>query len=94
MVIDQLHLEHNRVRALAINSGNANSCTGAQGFKDALLMAKLTADDSTSTLTRCLSAPPGVIGRFLPMNAIKTGIAAACEQLSPDGGERPRPAPS
>ena len=44
VVIDQLHLQHNRVRALTINSGNANACTGAQGFKDALLMAKLTAD--------------------------------------------------
>jgi glutamate N-acetyltransferase/amino-acid N-acetyltransferase len=70
VVIDQLHLEHNRVRALAINSGNANACTGAQGFKDALLMAKLTA----------------VIGRYLPMDAIKAGIAEACGRLSADGG--------
>ena len=44
VVIDQLHLQRNRVQALTINSGNANACTGAQGFKDALLMAKLSAD--------------------------------------------------
>jgi len=53
VVIDQLHLEHNRCRALAINSGNANACTGAQGFKDALLMAKLTADRLDLDPTRC-----------------------------------------
>ena len=44
VVIDHLHLQHNRVQALVVNSGNANACTGAQGFKDALLMAKITAD--------------------------------------------------
>jgi len=88
VVIDQLHLEHNRVRALAINSGNANACTGAQGFKDALLMAKLTADRLDLDPHQVLVSSTGVIGRYLPMAAIKTGIAEACDRLSPDGGER------
>ena len=88
VVIDQLHLEHNRVRALAINSGNANACTGAQGFKDALLMAKLTADRLDLDPHQVLVCSTGVIGRYLPMAAIKTGIAEACDRLSPDGGER------
>jgi glutamate N-acetyltransferase/amino-acid N-acetyltransferase len=88
VVIDQLHLQHNRVRALAINSGNANACTGAQGFKDALLMAKLTADRLDLDPHQVLVSSTGVIGRYLPMAAIKTGIAEACAQLSPDGGER------
>ena len=88
VVIDQLHLEHNRVRALAINSGNANACTGAQGFKDALLMAKLTADRLDLDPDQVLVSSTGVIGRYLPMNAIKTGIAEACGSLSPDGGDR------
>jgi glutamate N-acetyltransferase / amino-acid N-acetyltransferase len=88
VVIDQLHLQHNRVRALAINSGNANACTGAQGFKDALLMAKLTADRLDLDPHQVLVSSTGVIGRYLPMAAIKTGITEACAQLSPDGGER------
>ena len=86
VVIDQLHLEHNRVRALAINSGNANACTGAQGFKDALLMAKLTADRLDLDPHQVLVSSTGVIGRNLPMAAIKTGIAEACGRLSADGG--------
>ncbi len=87
VVIDQLHLEHNRVRALAINSGNANACTGAQGFKDALLMAKLTADRLDLDPDQVLVSSTGVIGRYLPMPAIKAGIAEACGKLSPESGD-------
>jgi glutamate N-acetyltransferase / amino-acid N-acetyltransferase len=87
VVIDQLHLQHNRVRALAINSGNANACTGAQGFKDALLMAKLTADRLDLDPHQVLVSSTGVIGRYLPMAAIKTGITEACGRLSAEGGE-------
>ena len=86
VVINQLHLEHNRVRALAINSGNANACTGAQGFKDALLMAKLTADRLDLDPDQVLVSSTGVIGRYLPMNAVKVGIVEACGRLSPEGG--------
>jgi glutamate N-acetyltransferase/amino-acid N-acetyltransferase len=88
VVIDQLHLQHNRVRAVTINSGNANACTGAQGFKDALLMAKLTADRLDLDPHQVLVSSTGVIGRYLPMAAIKTGITEACAELSPDGGDR------
>jgi glutamate N-acetyltransferase/amino-acid N-acetyltransferase len=86
VVIDQLHLQHNRVQALAINSGNANACTGAQGFKDALLMAKLSADRLDLDPDQVLVNSTGVIGRFMPMAAVKAGIAEACARLSPDGG--------
>ena len=87
VVIDQLHLQRNRVQALAINSGNANACTGAQGFRDALLMAKLAADRLDLDPDQVLVSSTGVIGRYLPMDAIKSGIAEACEQMSPEGGD-------
>ncbi len=87
VVIDQLHLQRNRVQALTINSGNANACTGAQGFRDALLMAKLSADRLDLDPDQVLVSSTGVIGRFLPMDAIKSGIAAACGNLSGDSGD-------
>ncbi len=87
VVIDQLHLQHNRVRALVVCSGNANACTGAQGFRDALQMAKLTADRLDLDPNQVLVGTTGVIGRYLPMEAIKRGIALACAGLSPEGGE-------
>jgi len=86
VVIDQLHLQHNRVRALTVISGNANACTGAQGFKDALLMAKLSADRLDLDPDQVLVGTTGVIGRYLPMNAIKPGIAEACSKLTAEGG--------
>jgi glutamate N-acetyltransferase/amino-acid N-acetyltransferase len=87
VVIDQLHLQRNRVQALTINSGNANACTGAQGFRDALLMAKLSADRLDLDPDQVLVSSTGVIGRYLPMSAVKSGIAQACESLSADAGE-------
>lgn len=86
VVIDQLHLQHNRVQALTITSGNANACTGAQGFKDALLIAKLSADRLDLDPDQVLVSSTGVIGRYLPMNAIKPGIGEACGNLSAEGG--------
>jgi glutamate N-acetyltransferase/amino-acid N-acetyltransferase len=86
VVIDQLHLQHNRVQALIITSGNANACTGAQGFKDALQIAKLSADRLDLDPDQVLVSSTGVIGRNLPMDAIKPGIAEACGKLSDDGG--------
>ncbi len=86
VVIDQLHLQHNRVQAVSINSGNANACTGAQGFKDALLMAKLTADRLDLDPDQVLVSSTGVIGRYLPMDAVKAGIVQACGRLSVEGG--------
>ena len=81
VVIDHLHLQHNRVQALVVNSGNANACTGAQGFKDALLMAKITADHLDLDPDQVLVSSTGVIGRFMPMDAVKPGIISACADL-------------
>ena len=81
VVIDHLHLQHNRVQALVVNSGNANACTGAQGFKDALLMAKITADHLDLDPDQVLVSSTGVIGRYMPMDAVKSGIIDACGDL-------------
>jgi glutamate N-acetyltransferase / amino-acid N-acetyltransferase len=87
VVIDQLHLKSNRIRALVVSSGNANACTGAQGFRDALQMAKLTADRLDLDPNQVLVGTTGVIGRYLPMDAVKRGIATACASLDREGGE-------
>ena len=88
VVIDQLHLQQGRVQAVVINSGNANAATGAQGFKDALLMAKLTADRLDLDPPQVLVASTGVIGRYLPMDAVKAGITQAVQALDAGGGEQ------
>jgi len=87
VVIDQLHLKNNRVKALVVCSGNANACTGAQGFRDALRMAKLTADRLDLDPDQVLVGTTGVIGRYLPMEPVKRGIAEACRDLRAEHGE-------
>ncbi|MBJ7598329.1 MAG: ornithine acetyltransferase [Candidatus Nephthysia bennettiae] len=87
VVIDQLHLKANRLQALVVCSGNANACTGAQGFRDALQMAKLTSDQVDLEPNQVLVGTTGVIGRYLPMDAVKHGIREACRSLSPEAGD-------
>jgi glutamate N-acetyltransferase/amino-acid N-acetyltransferase len=87
VVISQLHLKAGRVQGVVVSSGNSNTATGAQGFRDALQMAKLTADRLDLDPNQVLVATTGVIGRYLPMDAVKRGIATACAELRDEGGE-------
>ncbi|MEX2188880.1 MAG: bifunctional glutamate N-acetyltransferase/amino-acid acetyltransferase ArgJ [Pirellulales bacterium] len=72
-------------RAVAINSGNANACTGERGLADAAEMARLAAATCGASADQALVLSTGVIGFFMPMDKIAAGIAAAAEKL--DRGE-------
>jgi glutamate N-acetyltransferase/amino-acid N-acetyltransferase len=87
VVISQLNLKDGRARALVINSGNANACTGSQGFKDALVMGKLAADALDLDPAEVLVASTGVIGRLLPMERIRDGVKTAATGLDAGHGE-------
>jgi glutamate N-acetyltransferase/amino-acid N-acetyltransferase len=87
VVISQLNLAGGAARAIVVNSGNANACTGSQGFKDALLMGKLAADQLDLDPSQVLVASTGVIGRHLPMERIREGVLAAATTRSPLGGD-------
>ena len=56
VVLSREHLADGRARAVVVNSGNANACTGAQGMEDARAMAAATAARSASRPTRSSSA--------------------------------------
>ncbi|MBJ7608883.1 MAG: bifunctional glutamate N-acetyltransferase/amino-acid acetyltransferase ArgJ [Candidatus Dormibacteraeota bacterium] len=88
VVISQLTLRrHADVRAVIVNSGNANACTGPQGFRDALRMATATADSCEADPAEVLVCSTGVIGRPLPMERVLDGVRAAAASLSVAGGE-------
>jgi glutamate N-acetyltransferase/amino-acid N-acetyltransferase len=86
VVISQLNLADGRARALVVNSGNANACTGSQGFKDALLMAKVCGDELDLDPSEVLVASTGVIGRPMPMDRLSPAIVAAARARSIPGG--------
>ena len=83
---DNLKLAHGRARAILINSGCANACTGAQGKKDALLSVRKLASLLKIEPEQTLVASTGVIGAYLPMPKMLDGIAAAVSALNPEGG--------
>jgi glutamate N-acetyltransferase / amino-acid N-acetyltransferase len=73
-------------RAVIANSGNANACTGEQGYKDAITMTTYTAERLNIDSNNVLVASTGRIGVALPMNKIAEGIEKAVSCLSFDGG--------
>ncbi len=68
-------------QAIVVNSGNANACTGKQGFRDALLMTELLARQLHMPAQHVLVASTGRIGVNLPMAHVKAGIVEAATTL-------------
>lgn len=72
------------LRAVVINSGNANACTGERGIEDAKWMTGLVAAGLDIAAEKVLVCSTGIIGRFLPRTPLETGIPAAIEHLGSD----------
>lgn len=80
-------LADSNLRAVVVNSGNANCCTGEQGDRDTRRMAELAAQALGVGTDEVAVASTGIIGHLLDMAKVEKGIAAAAEAL----GDDPRP---
>ena len=76
------HAKSAKIYAAVANSGNANACTGKQGFKDAVAMCHRIAQGLACKPNQVLVASTGIIGQPLPMPVITSGIEQAVEALS------------
>ncbi len=74
------------LRALVVNAGNANACTGKQGLADAARMRLLAANELRLPVELVGVASTGLIGVHLPMEKIEPGIIAATRALAAGGG--------
>ncbi|MFV0445438.1 MAG: bifunctional glutamate N-acetyltransferase/amino-acid acetyltransferase ArgJ, partial [Planctomycetaceae bacterium] len=74
-------------RAVVINSGNSNACTGDRGIADAEWMTATVADLLGCPAADVLVCSTGIIGRFLPKPKLEVGIPRVVEFLRgvPDG---------
>ncbi len=79
-------LNEKKAKAVIVNSGNANACTGDEGYKDALTMQAYCAEQLKIKPSEVLVSSTGVIGQKLPMDVLKKGIADIVPQLSGNGG--------
>ncbi|MGA2624725.1 MAG: bifunctional glutamate N-acetyltransferase/amino-acid acetyltransferase ArgJ [Bacteroidota bacterium] len=72
-------------RAIVVNSGNANACTGERGLNDAWSMVKRTAEVLKIGEDEILVSSTGVIGQYMPMEKISAGITEASLMLGVEG---------
>ena len=87
VVWDRAFVEEKRTaRAVVVNSGVANACTGKQG----MALCRRTADAAAETLAvkpdEVLLASTGVIGQQLPIDRITAALPVLADQLSEDLG--------
>ena len=75
------------IRAVAVNSGNANAATGEQGYSDALAMRDAAAGALGVEPRTVAVAETGTIGVPLDIEAVTAGVLEAVEGLSAEGGE-------
>lgn len=73
------------VRAAVLNSGGANACTGPQGFADTHKTAEHVGHLLNVSAGEVIVCSTGLIGEFLPMEKILTGLDAIAPVLSRDG---------
>jgi len=83
-----LRASRGRVRAVLLNSGCANACTGESGMRDAVLSAECLASHLEIDPSQVVVASTGVIGATLPMTRMLKGISAAASALNSKGGSQ------
>ncbi|MFZ0324270.1 MAG: bifunctional glutamate N-acetyltransferase/amino-acid acetyltransferase ArgJ [Actinomycetes bacterium] len=76
-----------QVRAVVLNSGGANACTGTQGWLDTVDAASVVAAKLDVPADQVAVCSTGLIGERLAMPALRSGIAAAVGLLDGEGGQ-------
>lgn len=86
--LSKQHVADGDVRAIVVNSGNANACTGRQGLRDALTMARVTAEELGIRPDQVLVCSTGRIGIRMAMDKVESGIRDCVARLDDAvGGE-------
>ncbi|GGU51973.1 bifunctional glutamate N-acetyltransferase/amino-acid acetyltransferase ArgJ [Streptomyces lavendofoliae] len=81
-------LKTGELRAVVLNSGGANACTGPQGFQDTHATAEKVAEVLEIGAGEVAVASTGLIGVPLPMDKLLPGVEKAAKELSEHGGEK------
>jgi glutamate N-acetyltransferase/amino-acid N-acetyltransferase len=81
--VSRSRLPRATARAVIVNSGNANACTGARGDEDAHWMTSEVAQRLDCSAEDVLVCSTGVIGRFLPREKLAAGIPQVARRLAP-----------
>ncbi len=88
VLLNAAKVRSGRGQVIIANSGCANACTGKRGMSDARATAEIAARELGVKPDAVYVASTGVIGEFLPVPKIATGIATASGLLSGTGWEQ------
>ena len=88
IVVDERRLDlcPESIRAVVINTGSANACTGRKGIQDAEVTANWVSEAIGCHSDHVLIMSTGVIGMPLPLDKIKQGVLATSTSLGNDWG--------
>ncbi len=81
LIVTKKHLSDGKARAIVVNSGVSNVCTGKKGIKDAEDMAKFVGNELGINPKDVVVASTGLIGAYLPMEKIKNEIKGIKNEL-------------
>ena len=87
VVWTQQVLKSGRLKAVVLNSGGANACTGPAGFQDTHATAERAAELLGCGAGEVAVCSTGLIGDRLPMDLLLPGVAAAVGEADPEGGD-------
>lgn len=88
VIVGIKRIKQGRVRAVIINSGNANACTGPKGLRDAEGMCSEAGVRLRIDPGLVIPSSTGLIGVSLPMEKVRKGIERAAAILSPESFSR------
>ncbi|MFN9643687.1 MAG: bifunctional glutamate N-acetyltransferase/amino-acid acetyltransferase ArgJ [Cyanobacteriota bacterium] len=84
---ERLRARGGQARAVLINSGQANACTGERGWADSLVATAALAERLGLSAEDVLLCSTGVIGVPIPMDRLLAGLDPLVTALHRDGGE-------
>ncbi|NTU71359.1 MAG: bifunctional glutamate N-acetyltransferase/amino-acid acetyltransferase ArgJ [Coriobacteriia bacterium] len=87
VVVSRRHIAQGRARAVIINAGNANACTGEQGVDDAITTARAVAAALACEPGEVIVSSTGVIGVPLPVDTLLAAVPEAVDSLDSRSGD-------
>ncbi len=86
--VSSQHVKSGDARAIIVNSGNANACTGPQGITDAKAMTREVADQLGLRMSQVLVGSTGIIGMPMPIERILPKIEELTNSLHTKGSDK------
>ena len=86
ILVDMENIKSENTQAIIVNSGNANACTGEDGYKNAKKMTEIIAEKLNLHPTEVLVESTGIIGVQMDMEKVASGLEKIVSELSEEGG--------